>query len=188
MEARLSTAEQEIEKWRAALSTCFSQAQIKALKTGKPVTRWKESDIISALALCSLSMKTYTYLRDKDVPLPSVSTLRRWISDVNVEPGILNSVIRMMHIRGASLSIEEKICIISFDERKIEKKYSYDKAADKMYTPKNYVQVLMARGIIGGWKQPVFYDFDCKMTKDLLIQIITEVEKAGFPVHACCSM
>lgn len=67
---------------------------------------------------------------------------------------------------------------------KIEKKYSYDKAADKMYTPKNYVQVLMARGIIGGWKQPVFYDFDCKMTKDLLIQIITEVEKAGFPVHA----
>lgn len=43
------------------------------------------------------------------------------MSRINVEPGIRNSVIRMMEIRGKSVSVGEKACIMCFDEMKVEK-------------------------------------------------------------------
>lgn len=46
------------------------------------------------------------------------------------------------------------------------------------------VQVLMACGLIGAWKQPIYYDFDKPMKKKILKEIITEVENADFHVVA----
>ncbi|KAL1487972.1 hypothetical protein ABEB36_015353 [Hypothenemus hampei] len=42
----------------------------------------------------------------------------------------------------------------------------------------------MARGICSNWKQPIFYNYDCKITKNLLFQIITKLENIGYPVYA----
>ena len=39
----------------------------------------------------------------------------------------------------------------------------------------------MIRGLVGSWKQLVFYDFDCNFTK-VLFSIILEIEAAGYPV------
>jgi hypothetical protein len=51
-------------------------------------------------------------------------------------------------------------------------------------TPSKYVQVIMVRGIIGNWKQPIFFDYGRKITKNLLFKIITKLENIGYPVYA----
>ena len=40
----------------------------------------------------------------------------------------------------------------------------------------------MIRGLFGKWKQPIFFDFDQKMTKDLLYQLINAVHSCGFVI------
>lgn len=77
--------------------------------------------------------------------------------------------------------------MISFDEMKIQAQFQYDQKNDEVLVPGKYVQVLMARRIIGNWKQPIFYDFDCKMTQDVLFNVISEIESAGFHVVAMVS-
>jgi len=42
-------------------------------------------------------------------------------------------------------------------------------------------------GLTSNWKQPIFYDFDQRMTNTLLIAIITSLHDAGFEVKAAVS-
>lgn len=76
------------------------------------------------------------------------------------------------------MSNGEKVCMISFDEMKIDIRYMYDRSTDRLYCGHEYVQVVMARDIIGNFKQPVYYAFDKKMTKDLLLSMIMRAEAA----------
>lgn len=87
-------------------------------------------------------------------------------------------------MKNTSLTKMEKSCVILFDEMKIQASYDYDKKNDTTLGPRNYVQVVMARGICGNWKQPIFYDYDQKLTKNLLFKIITKLENIGYPVYA----
>jgi len=52
----------------------------------------------------------------------------------------------------------------------------------KQLKPYNNAQVVMIRGLFANWKQPIFYDFDCKMTKLILHKIINSIEPLGFHV------
>lgn len=45
----------------------------------------------------------------------------------------------------------------------------------------------MARGISSKWKQPIFVDFDTKMTKTILFDIIDKLNEIGFRVICCVS-
>lgn len=45
----------------------------------------------------------------------------------------------------------------------------------------------MIRGLFGKWKQPVYFDFDARMTKEILFQIITELHLINYNVIACLS-
>lgn len=79
------------------------------------------------------------------------------------------------------------MCVISFDEIKVKSLYLYDKANDETLKPYSYVQVAVLRGLFGNWKQPIFYAYDCPMTKSILFEIIQFAENAGFPVVAMVS-
>lgn len=92
-----------------------------------------------------------------------------------------------MIVEKTELPDMEKLCVLSFDEMKIKKCYLYDKSNDETIKPYNYVQVAILRGLIGNWKQPIFYDFDCAMRKDKLFEIIQYVEDSGFPIVAVVS-
>ena len=65
---------------------------------------------------------------------------------------------------------------------KVEETYEYDSPADVVRKPANYDQVVMARGLKQSWKQPVYYVFDCKMSKELIYSLISKLSTAGFPV------
>lgn len=82
----------------------------------------------------------------------------------------------------------QKVCVLSFDEIKVRKVYLYDKSNDETLKPYNYVQVVMLRGLFEAWKQPIFYDYDCKLTKQILFEILKFVHKSGkkFTLHLHC--
>lgn len=63
--------------------------------------------------------------------------------------------------------------------------YEYDRAADRIVGPHNQIQVIMARGLTASWKQPVFIDFDKKLTADILYSVIISLQEAGYQVVAC---
>ena len=183
-EAAISVVTEENRKLEQGMLKCFTVHQAQCLISGKPISRWQDTDVTNALALKSLGIKSYKYIRNvMNIPLPSVSTINRWISGINVEPGILNSVLRMMSQKSESFTLGQKACTLSFDEMKIDKKYCYDRGADRIYNPSNNVQVVMAQGILHKWVQPLYYSYDTKVTKELLTEIIKATEKAGYPVH-----
>ena len=78
----------------------------------------------------------------------------------------------------------EKACILLFDEMKVQAAYEYEKSNDSTLGPKQYAQVIMAKGICSNWKRPIFYDFDRKVSKNLLFKIISKLENIGYHVYA----
>lgn len=150
-----------------ALHMVFTSGQIKRIMSpNKSRVTWSAEDISSAIALRSISARAYNYLRTvKNVPLPCVQTLRNWSADFNVKPGILKDVIRIMQSKGQDLSIIEKLTVLSFDEIYISNKVDLERREQKIYGPNKTSQFVMARGLIGSWKQPIFYDFDQPMEK-----------------------
>lgn len=74
--------------------------------------------------------------------------------------GILHVVFSLM--KNTTLTKMERLCVLLFDEMKIQSIYDYDKKNDTTLGPTKYVQVIMARGIFGNWKQPIFFIMTAK--------------------------
>ena len=173
---------------RSNLIKYFSPSQVDFLLTGIPVKHWCEDDISRALTLRYLSPKAYRYLRNTvQFPYPSISTLHRWISKINVEPGILTSVLKLLQHKATTMIEWDRLCVMSFDEMSVAYEWTYDKGTDTLYSPKSKVQCVMIRGLIGSWKQIVYYNFDLKMSKDSLLGLIMKIESTGFHVVAMVS-
>jgi len=51
--------------------------------------------------------------------------------------------------------------------------------------PYNQMKIVLVRGLVAKWKQPVFVDFDKKMTYEIFINIISELPTIGYTVVAC---
>lgn len=83
----LSQASATINRVRNNLSSTFTSTQMEHILTGKPITRWREEYISRALTLRSLSYKSYKFIREVwQFPLPSRSTISRWVRGLDVEP------------------------------------------------------------------------------------------------------
>lgn len=171
-----------------ALSGYFSSAQIESIVTQKPVSKWNGEDIAKAVTFRSLSPKAFRFIREKwKFPLPSSATISRWVSNLNVEPGVLQPVLNMLHHKCSTMSQNDRLCVISFDETSLSQDWSYDMGTDTLYDPKSKLQCVMLRGLTMSWKQIVYYNFDTNMKKDILFDIIQKVEAAGFHLVAMVS-
>lgn len=188
LEKENNACKEELENLKTALTKMFSPSQITSLMQNKPVKSWEKEDIASAISLKCVSSKAYKYLREKlSFPLPSLSTLYRWMSKLNVEPGVLYPVFQLLRDRATSMDAYQRLCVLSFDETSVSKEWTYDRANDTVYSPKRYVQCAMIRGLTSAWKQLIYYNFDTDMKKDILFDIIQNVEAAGFLVVAMVS-
>jgi len=85
------------------------------------------------------------------------------------------------------MSSAERSCVISFDEMKVLRKACYDKQTDTVYGPCNQVLVIMVRGLVSKWKQPIYFDFDVRLSKSLFDTIVESLEKVGLLVVAAVS-
>jgi hypothetical protein len=146
------------------------------------------SDVSLAFSIRYLSIRTYTFFREKlHYPLPGLSSLRRWASDLDLRKGIIAQMLCFLKAAGASLAKYEKIAVISFDEMRVSSLYEYDKKNDSIVGPHIQAQVIMVRGLFHSWKQPLYIGFDVKVTADLLNNIIKQLHEIEYDVAACVS-
>ncbi|KAF6211603.1 hypothetical protein GE061_012116 [Apolygus lucorum] len=177
-------------KIHESLSRIFTPGQITSLLSQQQPKKilWKNDDIASAISLRSISSKCYRYLRIKlHYPLPAPSTLRKWIARIEFSPGILHNVLTIMKNKSNKADNFRKIVALSFDEMSLSKLMDFDTKKEMVIGPHNNVQVVFVRAINANWKQPIFYNFDEAMKRDVLFDIINSVERAGFHVISITS-
>lgn len=173
-----------IAAYKRVLTTVFTPGQIKKLlNTNKNATvRWSSKDITSAISLRSVSPKAYRYLRANNYPLPCLSTLRSWVSNFELNQGILKNVIHLMNKKSIYLNERERLCVISFDEVYLSNKIDIDKKCEVVLGPHKTCQTVMVRGLVANWKQPIYYQFDQPITEEILENIIAELYSAKYIV------
>ena len=86
-----------------------------------------------------------------------------------------------------NLTPAEKLCVLSFDEIHIDSKLCYDIKLDEILGPFKKAQFVLLRGLISPWKQPVYFDFEKQMNKNLLFYIIECIAETGVEVIAIVS-
>lgn len=151
------------------LSKFSSASQIDSIFNDSKITRWTDDDMSKAITLRSLSPKAYRYIKEVcSFPYPSVSTLQRWASKLYVEPGILPTVLNLLNLQAKGMTKQERLCVMSIDEYSVAHEWTYDKGTDSLLQPVNRAHCIMISGLIKPWKQLVFYDFYCKISKELV--------------------
>ena len=170
------------------MSSTFTGTQIDRLIENKKRCRWTEEDITRAVTLKSMGNKSHQYLRKHlNFPLPADSTIFDWVKNINCEPGMQRSALRVMKYKSKDMPLNDRVCALIFDEMKLTEEYCFDKKADRVYNPHSMVQVALAVGLIGSsWRQPIYYNYDSNVDQDILTTLISALEEAGFPVHAVC--
>lgn len=177
---RLEKENSNLQCVMSTINKIFTPGQVKRLQQPQKQAHWSADDIANAIAIFSAGARAYRVLLKKKYPLPAISTLRKWSGKIQIGEGILNPVLKIME--KSEFNELERMCVLSFDEMKIKKQYLYSKAKDATLKPANYVQVALIRGLFGNWKQPIFFDYDCSMSKKILMNIIEKVENANFNV------
>ncbi|KAL4101118.1 hypothetical protein QTP88_021138 [Uroleucon formosanum] len=171
-----------------ALKSIFSQTQLSLITKQRKKVIWGTDDISKAFTIRYLSKRCYIYLRNKlHYPLPHVSTLVKWASRLSFRQGILLDVIRIMKIAALNFNELDKICVIQFDEMKIQTAFEYDKKNDQLIGPYRQMQVIMVRGLFKNWKQPIYVDFDQIVTPEILYEVIFILHDNSYKVVACVS-
>lgn len=174
---------------RNILNSIFTPGQIKLLlNPKKKKIHWSSEDIAAAISLRSVSPKAYRYLQKaRNVPLPALSTLRRWVSTFNVDNGILEHVFLIMKHKSQNMTNMDKISTLCFDEIHLSNQAAIERREEKVIGPHEKCQVAVAKGLFAKWKQPVYYEFDQSMTKNILTTIIAKLYEIGYTVVAITS-
>ncbi len=116
-----------------AIKNIMSSKQIQRLI--EPDTRvcWSDSDIAKAISLDSVSTKGFQYMRGTlKYPLPSRSTIQRWLANIVVKPGILHSVLNLLRTSFEGSSLMCRTATLAVDEMAIDERLCYDAGEDKI--------------------------------------------------------
>lgn len=176
-----------LKRWKIFYSLSLLYRHRRFFMNNDPVTKWSTDDIASALAFRAVSSNIYNYVRQQlKYPFPSITTLKRWTKGHTFQQGLLDIVLTVMRKKCQSMTEAERAYTVSFDEMKVTKSWEFRRSDEIVLSPHNYVQVLMVRGNIVCWKQIVYYDFDTKITYDLLQTIINAVEEKDMKFMPQC--
>ena len=74
----------------------------------------------------SLGEKTFCYLRNLQIfPLPSSTTLQRWISNFKVEPGVNESLFKLLETFLKTKEERSRHAAVAFDEMNVKQVIEY---------------------------------------------------------------
>ena len=174
------------------LSPFFSPAMIDCYFKGKwkCVRNWSEEDICFALTLRLLNKKTYVLLRQRKLPLPGLSTLRKHMKVFKLTEGNLEPMFRLLEIWAARLTPLQKVIGVMFDEVFLKFDIAYNAQQDQIVGPYRKVNVMMARSIFDcengeGFKAPIWFGYDTVLRKAKLLDMINKLRKIGYQVVFC---
>ncbi|XP_016662906.1 uncharacterized protein LOC107884708 isoform X2 [Acyrthosiphon pisum] len=146
---------------------------------------WSRDEVAKSFGLIYYSKRAYMYVRDElHYPLPGLLSFQRWAKTIDMSDGLISDVLKIMKLNSDNIEDHEKLTVLMFDEVKVCRR-EYDEPNDKIVGPHSKMLVVMAQGIASKWKQPIYVDFDVKMSKIILFDIIDELEKIGYKVICC---
>jgi len=158
----------------------FSKAQIDRILYDKR-TSWSSDDFAAAILMLGVSSDGYNYMRNHyEYPLPCVTVVKKHLANLTFEPGMLKQVLTLMEYVSSSLTKMEKFIVISYDEMYVDSRCCYDEKQDQVYGPCKQVQVVNVRSLFGKWKNPIFFQFDCRITKDIYNNLAKALHSAGY--------
>ena len=70
---------------------------------------------------------------------------------------------------------------------KVKFLYEFDKKKSQIRPPVNFVFVVMARGLFSNWKQPIYFNYDCPPTKDIVFKIMDKLREFDYTVISITS-
>lgn len=141
---------------------------------------WDEETILRALDhRTHTSRRQYEWLREQGYPLPGLTTLQTWLSNFILRPDSSELQMELLKRMMDQLSPKERTCVLMYDEMDMMGVATYDAQLDQVLGPHKHLQTFMAGGIFSSWKLPVMYAFDQAVTKDMLMNLIAAMERAG---------
>ncbi|XP_018058381.1 PREDICTED: DNA transposase THAP9 isoform X2 [Atta colombica] len=127
---------QLIQKMQDKLTLFFTPEQIELFLNLTQKIRWTKEDIEAAISLKSVLSKAYKYLR-KTKQFPATSTLRKWITDFNIDKGILTDESAMTKKKNRSMTEMRRAFysdeISSFDEIYLSNQVQIEESKEKVY-------------------------------------------------------
>ena len=130
----------------------------------------------------------YNWIREEvGLPLPGLTTLRKWMSDLELRPDDWDVQMTLLAKMMSPLKDRDRCCILMFDEMDLLGLATYDVTGDQVLGPFKKVQVYFAGGLFLPWKMPVMYSFDSAVESDTLKHLIAAMERAGAHVMAIVS-
>lgn len=162
--------------------------------------RWSKLIKVFSLAIHFRSPQTYRFLQSF-LTLPSLTTLRSYLSDIKIKPMVVNAVlITCLKHKVQSMLEIDRHCLLTFDAMSIKPDLLYDKHADMILgyenfgtgfsrcEPATHALVFMLRGINFKWKYVIGYCLIKSTVVSLTLmnfitRIVKEVEAIDLKVH-----
>ena len=101
-------------------SVAFIRTQLSLAKKSPQGVRWQPKDKMFALSIYYHSRRAYSILK-RFFKLPSESTLQKLLQRTNIRPGFNEKVLDAMERKVKDMDIEDKQCVLIFDEIALKK-------------------------------------------------------------------
>jgi DNA transposase THAP9 len=174
--------------------------KMQILRTKISRKPWSFDEQQFALSLFYKSPSAYKFLKNsKQIILPGLSTIRRWIGNSKFKTGFNNGILKQLKIKTGTMTEQERFCTLIFDEMKIKNFLEYSKFLDlvegfedlgsigRSKKLAGQAMVFMIRGVYSSWKLPFAYFLPSTSVNhgalsELLIEAITKLFDCGFIV------
>ena len=163
----------------------FIESQLNCADKKPKGRRWTFKDKSVALSIYFHSKRAYKVL-GKIFKLPSKSTLSKILQGSGISPGISDKVMHALKIKANQMSIEDRQCVLLFDEMSLKYGLTYNPHGDFIEGFENYgnfgstqhisnhALCFMVRGLKQKWKQPLAYFLSSNTTPSQTLKCITK--------------
>lgn len=163
---------------------------------------WRDNEKEFSIKLFYKSPRAYCYLRDKvNFKLPCLSKIRRWVNELNLQPGRCDTLLNLLKNKTSLMSEKERECVLTWDEMSIKEGLHYNVKYDfiegftdlgehgRTCAMGNHILVFMIRGRQTDWRQPIAYyvaknSVPGKLLHKIILEVLDYVEEAGFTVKS----
>lgn len=171
------------------LKTLLSQAKQKK----KKVHEYPNDLKLFAATISFLSPPAYKYIKAVLPSLPTVSTIRKWLNEIKVEPGLCNTSFNILKAKVIEANKLDKklLCNIVMDNITVRKHLRlngkrYSGEESKLFPSSKETMVIMVVCINEDWKVPVAHYFvdelSAKDRADLLLECLKDLQLTGIIV------
>jgi hypothetical protein len=194
----------QIHTLRSVSSTLpiLVQAQLSNAQLRPKGRRWSDDVYHFATGLHFASAQAYRFMQNVML-LPTKKSLHAWLSKIDVNEGFSDDVFRLMETKSQSMSAQQRLCTVMFDEMSLKSHLDYSRRRDKIIGLEsinnddncrlaNHALVFMACGVCSNWRQALGVHFvldmcDAESLKLLLHECLARLFAAGYtPVSVTC--